>query len=129
MATLGDENSAQQDEKYISRVNDYRYATKDMEAPQTARVLGEHGQERWRVVQEGGVRRDSPIPMCSSTATSPTGTAHSNLSLCQNDPIRESVSGRFYYLTGIIDSFGRTMDRWMLVYLAKASYNIFRSNQ
>ena len=31
--TLGDENSAQQDEKYISRVNDYRYATKDMEAP------------------------------------------------------------------------------------------------
>jgi enoyl-CoA hydratase/carnithine racemase len=33
--TLGDENSAQQDEKYISRVNDYRYATRDMEAPQT----------------------------------------------------------------------------------------------
>ena len=33
--TLGDENSAQQDEKYISRVNDYRYATKDLEAPQT----------------------------------------------------------------------------------------------
>ena len=33
--TLGDENSAQQDEKYISRVNDYRYATHDMEAPQT----------------------------------------------------------------------------------------------
>ena len=33
--TLGDENSEQQDEKYISRVNDYRYATKDMEAPQT----------------------------------------------------------------------------------------------
>ena len=33
--TLGDENSAQQDEKYISRVNDYRYATKDIEAPQT----------------------------------------------------------------------------------------------
>jgi hypothetical protein len=32
---LGDENSGQQDEKYISRVNDYRYATKDMEAPQT----------------------------------------------------------------------------------------------
>jgi len=31
--TLGDENSAQQDEKYISRVNDYRYATKDMEQP------------------------------------------------------------------------------------------------
>ena len=33
--TLGDENSAQQDEKYISRVNDWRYATTDMEAPQT----------------------------------------------------------------------------------------------
>ena len=32
---LGDENSAQQDEKYISRVNDWRYATKDMEEPQT----------------------------------------------------------------------------------------------
>jgi hypothetical protein len=32
---LGDENSGQQDEKYISRVNDYRYATHDMEAPQT----------------------------------------------------------------------------------------------
>jgi enoyl-CoA hydratase/carnithine racemase len=30
---LGDENSGQQDEKYISRVNDYRYATKDMEQP------------------------------------------------------------------------------------------------
>ncbi len=30
---LGDENSSQQDEKYISRVNDYRYATKDMEQP------------------------------------------------------------------------------------------------
>ena len=33
---LGDENSAQQDEKYISRVNDWRYATHDMELPQTA---------------------------------------------------------------------------------------------
>lgn len=30
---LGDENSAQQDEKYISRVNDYRYATTDMQQP------------------------------------------------------------------------------------------------
>ena len=37
---LGDENSAQQDEKYISRVNDWRYATHDMEQPQTA--------ESWR---------------------------------------------------------------------------------
>lgn len=32
---LGDENSAQQDEKYISRINDWRYATPDMERPQT----------------------------------------------------------------------------------------------
>ena len=31
---LGDENSSQQDEKYISRVNDYRYATTDMQKPQ-----------------------------------------------------------------------------------------------
>ena len=34
--TLGDENSEQQDEKYISRVNDWRYATTDMQKPQTA---------------------------------------------------------------------------------------------
>ena len=33
---LGDENSSQQDEKYISRVNDWRYATTDMQQPQTA---------------------------------------------------------------------------------------------
>jgi enoyl-CoA hydratase/carnithine racemase len=33
--TLGDEHSGQQDEKYISRVNDYRYATTDMQKPQT----------------------------------------------------------------------------------------------
>jgi enoyl-CoA hydratase/carnithine racemase len=33
---LGDENSAQQDEKYISRVNDWRYATTEMQKPQTA---------------------------------------------------------------------------------------------
>ena len=39
---LGDENSAQQDEKYISRVNDWRYATRDMEQPQTA--------ESWRTM-------------------------------------------------------------------------------
>jgi len=39
---LGDENSAQQDEKYISRINDYRYATTDMQAPQTA--------ESWRTL-------------------------------------------------------------------------------
>ena len=39
---LGDENSAQQDEKYISRVNDWRYATEDMLQPQTA--------ESWRTM-------------------------------------------------------------------------------
>ena len=33
---LGDENSSQQDEKYISRVNDWRYATTDMQKPQDA---------------------------------------------------------------------------------------------
>ncbi|MBR1780390.1 MAG: enoyl-CoA hydratase/isomerase family protein [Oscillospiraceae bacterium] len=33
---LGDENSAQQDEKYISRVNDWRYATTTMQEPMTA---------------------------------------------------------------------------------------------
>ena len=33
---LGDENSSQQDEKYISRVNDWRYATTDMQKPQTS---------------------------------------------------------------------------------------------
>ena len=32
---LGDENSSQQDEKYISRVNDWRYATEEMMKPQT----------------------------------------------------------------------------------------------
>ncbi len=38
---LGDENSAQQDEKYISRVNDYRYATTDMqEAPDSETWVG-----------------------------------------------------------------------------------------
>ena len=33
--SLGDENSGQQDEKYISRVNDWRYATTEMQKPQT----------------------------------------------------------------------------------------------
>lgn len=33
---LGDENAPQQDEKYISRVNEWRYATDNMEQPQTA---------------------------------------------------------------------------------------------
>jgi enoyl-CoA hydratase/carnithine racemase len=33
---LGNEDAPQQDEKYISRVNEWRYATKNMEEPQTA---------------------------------------------------------------------------------------------
>ena len=37
---LGDEKSAPQDETYIGRVNDWRYATHDMEQPQAA--------ESWR---------------------------------------------------------------------------------
>ena len=32
---MGDQHSGQQDEKYISRVNDWRYATTDMQKPQT----------------------------------------------------------------------------------------------
>ena len=56
--TLGDENSAQQDEKYISRVNDWRYATKDMEAPQTAeswRNMPKKAGEWWEKVRKGEI--------------------------------------------------------------------------
>ena len=49
---LGDEHSAQQDEKYISRVNDYRYATTDMQEPMTA----EHWLA-WLTEQQTGSRR------------------------------------------------------------------------
>ena len=35
---LGDENSSQQDEKYISRVNDFRYSTDYMRQPMTAKI-------------------------------------------------------------------------------------------
>ena len=55
---LGDENSAQQDEKYISRVNDWRYATKDMEAPQTAeswRNMPKKAGEWWEKVRKGEI--------------------------------------------------------------------------
>jgi hypothetical protein len=53
---LGDENSGQQDEKYISRVNDYRYATHDMEAPQTLESwsnMAHHAGEWFKKVEKG----------------------------------------------------------------------------
>ncbi len=56
--TLGDENSAQQDEKYISRVNDYRYATKDMEAPQTLESwanMAKNAGEWFKKVENGKI--------------------------------------------------------------------------
>ena len=55
---LGDENSGQQDEKYISRVNDWRYATHDMEAPQTAeswRTMPSKAREWMKKVDSGEV--------------------------------------------------------------------------
>ena len=55
---LGDEHSAQQDEKFISRVNDWRYATKDMEAPQTAeswREMPNKANEWFKKVQSGEI--------------------------------------------------------------------------
>ena len=56
---LGDENSSQQDEKYISRVNDYRYATKDMEQPMTKelwRGMPKRAGEWWEKVQRGEIK-------------------------------------------------------------------------
>ncbi len=55
---LGDENSAQQDEKYISRVGDWRYATRDMEEPQTAeswRTMPQKAAEWWKKVNAGEI--------------------------------------------------------------------------
>ena len=55
---LGDENSSQQDEKYISRVNDWRYATHDMEQPQTAeswRSMPRKAGEWWEKVRSGEI--------------------------------------------------------------------------
>ena len=55
---LGDEHSAQQDEKYISRVNDWRYATRDMEEPQTAeswRTMPLKAAEWWKKVEAGEI--------------------------------------------------------------------------
>ena len=56
--TLGDENSAQQAEKYISRVNDYRYATRDMEAPQTLESwanMAKNAGEWFKKVESGEI--------------------------------------------------------------------------
>ncbi len=56
--TLGDENSAQQDEKYISRVNDYRYATHDMEVPQTLESwanMAKNAGEWFKKVENGEI--------------------------------------------------------------------------
>jgi len=58
---LGDENSAQQDEKYISRVNDWRYATTDMQQPQTAeswRSMPAKAAAFFKEVEEG--KRENP---------------------------------------------------------------------
>ncbi len=55
---LGDENSAQQDEKYISRVNDWRYATTDMQQPQTAeswRGMPQKAKEWFMKVEAGEI--------------------------------------------------------------------------
>ena len=55
---LGDEPSAQQDEKYISRVNEWRYATRDMEEPQTAeswRTMPLKAAEWWKKVEAGEI--------------------------------------------------------------------------
>ena len=56
--TLGDENSAQQDEKYISRVNDYRYATRDMEQPMNLELwadMPKHAAEWFKKVESGEI--------------------------------------------------------------------------
>ena len=56
--TLGDENSAQQDEKYISRVNDYRYATKDMEQPMNFELwdgMARRANEWFKKVESGEI--------------------------------------------------------------------------
>ena len=56
--TLGDENSAQQDEKYISRVNDYRYATKDMEQPMNLELwagMPKRANEWFKKVEAGEI--------------------------------------------------------------------------
>ena len=56
--TLGDENSEQQDEKYISRVNDYRYATHDMEQPMTLELwagMPKRAAEWFKKVESGEI--------------------------------------------------------------------------
>ena len=69
---LGDENSGQQDEKYISRVNDWRYATKDMEAPQTAeswRTMPAKAREWLKKVDRGEIEN----PYASEHSNEPEG--------------------------------------------------------
>lgn len=53
-----DENSEQQDEKYISRVNDYRYATTDMEQPMTLELwagMAKRAAEWFKKVESGEI--------------------------------------------------------------------------
>ena len=55
---LGDEHSAQQDEKYISRVADYRYATTDMQEPMTAEHwagMADRAAEWFKKVEAGEI--------------------------------------------------------------------------
>ncbi len=69
---LGDENSAQQDEKYISRVNDYRYATKDMEEPPTADTwvnMPKRAGEWFKKVESGEI----PNPYVFEHSNEPEG--------------------------------------------------------
>lgn len=55
---LGDEHSVQQDEKFISRVNDFRYATTDMEQPQTFEswdTMAQKANEWFKKVEAGEI--------------------------------------------------------------------------
>ena len=55
---LGDENSSQQDEKYISRTSDWRYATRDMEQPMTRELwlsMPSRAAEWWKKVESGEI--------------------------------------------------------------------------
>ena len=55
---LGDENSSQQDEKYISRTSDWRYATRDMEQPMTRELwlgMPARAAEWWKKVESGEI--------------------------------------------------------------------------
>ena len=64
---MGDRNAAQQDEKYISRINDYRYATDQMQQPQTAEswaTLASNAAKWFQDVEEGkAVNPFAPKPV------------------------------------------------------------------